>query len=101
MEHEKDKLILKVNQISNQAFRLAQQAYQVGHGSSELVAQAQELNGLLDEIWAQIQDSADDLKPELSRGWSDARLDVGYVLSHGELSTSTRLFRYIQEQKRG
>ena len=101
MESEPNNLVLKVNQTSSQAFLLAQNAFQNGHGSPELMAQAQQLNNQLDEFWPQIQASAVDLQPELSRVWSDARLDVGYVLSQGELSTSTRLYHYLQDHKRG
>ena len=101
MESEQNNLVLEVNQISSRAFLLAQTAFQRGHGLPDLMKQAQQLNDQLDEFWPQIQASAADLQPELSRAWSDARLDVGFVLSHGDLSTSTRLFHYIQDHKRG
>ena len=100
MENGQQNLILEINQISGQAYQLAQQAFKSGHGSPELMKEAQKLNDQLDVFWSQIQESAADLQPELSRTWSDARLDVGYVLSQGELSTSTRLHYYIQNYKR-
>ena len=33
------------------------------------------------------------------RAWSDARLDVGYVLSDGQLSTSTRLAGHLAQAR--
>lgn len=98
-EAPKIDLVLLVNQVSAQAFQLACQAFETGHESDDLIAQARRINDHLDDLWQVIQQAPQSDQPELSRAWSDARLDVGYVLSKGELSTSTRLFYFIQNQK--
>lgn len=92
-------LNLTVQRLSNQAFQLAQEAAQQSGDPAELKAQAQALNSQLDQLLPQIQSAPADQQPELNHAWSDARLDVGYVLSNGELSPSTRLFYFLQNLK--
>jgi hypothetical protein len=81
---------------SSEAFSLAQ-AYVTGQGRLDLESRAQQLNGLLDHLWDSLEHQPSD-DPGVSRAWSDARLDLGYVLSHGELPTSPRLYQYINER---
>lgn len=92
-------LNLTVQRLSNQAFQLAQEAAQQSGDLVELKAQAQALNSQLDQLLPEIQSAPAVQQPELNRAWSDARLDVGYVLSDGELSPSTRLFYFLQNLK--
>jgi len=88
-----------VYQLSNEAFTLAQEAASGGGDKEAREAKARELNARLDELWPQIQAGPATYDPGLNSAWSDARLDLGYVLSNGELSTSTRLFYYLESIK--
>jgi hypothetical protein len=86
----------QVYTTSSEAFSLAQ-AFVTGQGQMELESRAQQLNELLDRQWASLEDQPSD-DPGVTRAWSDARLDVGYVLSQGELPTSPRLNQFINER---
>lgn len=86
-------LSTEVYRTSNEAFALAQQA--AGSGDfAGLAEQARTLNTALDALWARVQEDPPS-DPGVSRAWADGRLDVGYVLSKGELSTSTRLASHL------
>ncbi len=96
---EPNDLHVIVHRLSNEAFRLAQQ-YASGAGEPEkLDEQARDINNRLDTLWPLIQKLEPTAQAELSQAWSDARLDADYVLSGGELSTSTRLYYYLQSMK--
>ena len=83
--------------LSNEAFELARAAAESGdYAAGE--ARAQELNDQLTGLWPRVEDAPAEEQAELSRVWSDARLDVGYVLSGGELPTSTRLHQVVQDR---
>lgn len=84
-----------VYRLSGSAFELAQKAAASGHPDADLEAAAREINTSLDEAWAQLQ-ATPSSDPGVTRAWSDARLDVGWVLSHGELSPSARLAQFLQ-----
>lgn len=92
-------LRLMVHRASNKAFSLAQQFAAGAADLSRIQAKARELNRQLDELWPLIQQSTANEQVDLSQAWSDARLDLGYILSGGQLSTSTRLYYYLQGLK--
>lgn len=86
-----------VNELSNEAFELARAAAESGdYAAGE--ARARELNDQLTDVWPSVEGAPAEEHDELSRVWSDARLDVGYVLSGGELPTSTRLHQVVRDR---
>jgi hypothetical protein len=80
-----------VYRLSQEAFALAKEAADRGH-PEDLQEKARAINARLDELLAVAQSAAD---PGVARAWSDARLDVAYVLSKGELSMSPRLAAHL------
>ncbi len=53
------------------------------------------INAILSEIWPDVQ-TASAADPGIANAGSEARLDLGYVLSGGGPTTSIRLFHYLQ-----
>ncbi len=98
-QDEQEDLVHLVRKLSDAAFELAQQAYAGKGEEAAREAKAQEMNSFLNELVPLIQQSPTDDQATLEQTWTDARLDVGYVLSKGELSTSTRLHHYINNTK--
>lgn len=90
-----------VSKLSYKAFELAKQAASGKGDKAQLMEQAGELNNHLEEVFNQIQSAPTNEQARLNSAWSDARLDVGYVMSGGELSTSTRLYYYLEDLKQG
>lgn len=88
---------LEISKLSAEAFQLAIAAVESGDFAGQ-EAKARELNARLDETWPRIDLSPEPERSSMSREWADARLDLGYVLSNGELSTSTRLFYALQDR---
>jgi hypothetical protein len=84
--------------LSSQAFELAK-ASAGGAGTPAAKQSAREMNERLDQLWLRIDASPPD-DPGVTRAWSDARLDVGYVLSAGELAPSPRLAAFLAEGNR-
>ncbi len=84
----------EVYRLSARAFALAKEA--ASGGRSLLEEDARRIDERLDELWEQLQ-AAPSSDPGVTRAWSDARLDVGYVLSGGELSPSPRLAQHLAE----
>jgi hypothetical protein len=80
-----------VYRLSQEAFTLAKEAADRGH-PEELQEKAGAINVRLDELLPVAQSATD---PGVARAWSDARLDVAYVLSRGELSVSPRLAAHL------
>jgi len=88
-----------VYQISSRAFALAREVVDGAGDATQRTERARELDEQLTNLWPQTSDAAA-LDPGLSQAWSDARLDLTYVLSGGEISgTSTRLFAYLQSRQ--
>jgi hypothetical protein len=84
-----------VYRASEEAFALARRA--VGGGDPASLAEAaRAVNARLDALLPAAQ-AAEATDPGVMRAWSDARLDVGYVLSGGQLSPSTRLAAHISQ----
>jgi len=84
--------------LSNEVFALAQQAVDGSGDKTERELKARELNAWLDQQFPAIR-QASVRDPGLMKAWSDARLELSYILSGGELSTSSRLAQYIAERK--
>jgi hypothetical protein len=85
-----------VYQLSAAAFELAQEAAASQAKQNERARRAREINDFLNELVPYIQNAPLEEQEGLRTAWTDARLDVGYVLSGGELPTSTRLFHYLE-----
>ena len=82
---------------SNRAYTLAKESVTAAEWSGAEQS-ARELKEQLDRLWEQISARPPD-DPGVARAWSDAQLDVLYVLSHGELAPSPRLATYLAEQQ--
>jgi hypothetical protein len=87
----------EISKLSADAFQLAIAAVESGDFAAQ-EAKARELNKRLDDAWPRIDLSPEPAKSALSKDWTDARLDLGYVLSKGELSTSTRLYYALKDR---
>ncbi|HEX9988458.1 MAG TPA: hypothetical protein VGE45_08280 [Chloroflexia bacterium] len=87
-----------VTAVSYDAFRLAQTAATSAGSSSALKRRAREVNTQLNELDALIEDAPTGEQAALRKAWSDARLDVGYVLSGGTLPKSSRMGLFLQGQ---
>jgi hypothetical protein len=90
---------MAVAKASREAFELAQKAIESGH-MIEFADQARAINQRLDELLPGVQAAPAEDQPTLNHNWSDARLDVGYVLSNGQLPSSTRLYYYLEDRKK-
>ncbi len=97
---EPNNLRLTVFTLSNEAFNIAQRFASGLGDQAELNERAKEINSQLDGLWPLIQLYPAGEQADISQSWSDARLDVDYVLSNGELSTSTRLYHFLQNLKK-
>lgn len=93
-------LNLTVLRTSNEAFDLAKQFGSANADQGGLKKQAEALNQRLNELLPLVQSASASDQPTLNMAWSDARLDVGYILSDGKLPTSTRLYYYLEDVKR-
>jgi len=86
---------LNVYRLSNKVFGLAQQAAGAGGAErDEIERQAREFNSQLDALWTQLE-ATPSSDPGVGRAWSDARLEVGWILSKGELAPSPRLAGFL------
>jgi hypothetical protein len=95
---EDEDVSLKTYRLSNEAFTLAQEAATNQGEAGARDERARTLNAILENIWPDIQ-TASAYDPGLTNAWSEARLDLGYVLSGGGPTTSIRLFQYLQGLK--
>ncbi len=86
-----------VYRVSNEAFSIACRAVDLGD-TTPLLDEARALNARLDDLLPGAR-SASALDPGVMKAWSDARLDAGYILSGGQLSTSPRLAAYVASRK--
>jgi hypothetical protein len=86
----------EISRLSAESFKLAQEAARGKRSWIDLEKRASEINTRLEEIWPEIEDADSGQSVLLRQAWTDARLDVGYVLSGGELATSIRLHHYLQ-----
>lgn len=88
-----------VTSLSYDAFRLAQTAAASAEDILALKRRAREMNTQLDELDALIEGAPAGEQAALRKAWSDARLDVGYVLSGGTLPKSVRMGFFLQGQR--
>ena len=90
-----DDLGLELAKLSAAAFAMAQIATERGDFAAH-EADARALNDRLEEIRPRIESASPAEQPALEQVWTDARLDLGYILSAGELPTSTRMHHFLQ-----
>lgn len=88
-----------VTSLSYDAFRLAQSAATSPEETPVLKRRAREVNTQLDELDALIESAPAGEQAALRKAWSDARLDVGYVLSGGTLPKSSRMGFFLQGER--
>lgn len=98
-EDKEEDLSSEINRISQDAFALAQAASTSRDDWEEYKQRAREINEILDRMLPEIQGASLPERQALIQDWNDARLDVGFVLSGGELATSTRLFHFLEGRK--
>src|SRR5688572_15962397 len=91
-----DDLSLEVAKLSAAAYAMAQIATERGDFAAHEAA-ARALDERLTALWPRIETADPAEQPALEQSWTDARLDLGYVLSAGELPMSTRLNTYFQD----
>ncbi len=89
----------EVYQVSNEALELALQAARGEDNRARLEEKAHQLNSKLEQLLEVVKAAPANEQRGLNRAWADARLDLGYVLSKGELPTSVRLNQYLQESQ--
>ncbi len=92
-------LALSIYRLSNQAFELAQEFATAKGDKANLKKKAEEIDKQLEEMQPLIQHTPPSEQPTVNMKWADARLDVGYILTDGDLSTSTRLFYFLEDLK--
>src|SRR5215217_3612627 len=90
-----DDLGIELAKLSAAAFAMAQVATERGDFAAH-EADARALNDRLEEFRPRIEAAPATEQPALEQVWTDARLDLGYVLSAGELPTSTRMHHFLQ-----
>jgi hypothetical protein len=96
-EAEGDAVGLDVHRYRNDALEVALAFSRVdGDERAEAKARAKSLRDRLPDVVAAARSAAADRQPELNKTLSDARLDLGWVLSDGTLPTSARLARALE-----
>lgn len=88
-------LVQTITALNQAAYQLAQQAAHAGDHSSAYAAQAAALDARLADIAPRLADLALDEQAALAAAWTEARLDLDYVLSGGRQPTSIRLHHYL------
>ena len=89
-------LKLVVQELSQRAYSLAQEAASAAGESEGRKELAREMNGYLDELVPLIQAAPPQDQQMLQSAWTDARQDLLYVLSSGKMPTSLRLHHYLR-----
>src|SRR5690348_13150009 len=98
--HTPDEVRSAVQRLSAQSFELAKAVAATGGSTESQRESARQLDGELANLWPAVDALPPDPKSEASAAWTDARLDLDYILSAGQLPTSTRMFHYLQELKK-
>ncbi len=84
-----------ISALNREAYQLAQQAARHPATAQQYTAQAQDLERRLAAV-APLIDSAEPWEQgELAAAWTDARLDLDYILSGGTQPTSLRLHHFL------
>jgi hypothetical protein len=91
-------LLVEVHRFSNEAFDLAKN-WAAGKNREEVKEQARKLETRVPEFGKRASEAEAQLRPDLNRALSDARLDLSYILSDGQRPSSTRLL-YFQNETR-
>jgi hypothetical protein len=94
-------LQVAVFRLSNAAFGLAKELVAGSGDAAQRQEQARAMNEQLDALWPRIQALPPIDQAPLATAWGDARLDLGYILSGGELSPSNRLAAHISSVQPG
>lgn len=91
-----DELGPELAELRAKAFAMALVATERGDFGAH-AADARALDERLSALRPRIEAAGPDEQPAHEQTWSDARLDLGYVLSAGELPTSNRLSNYFED----
>lgn len=89
-----------LDELNSKALQLAKEAAEEKGNAQQRKEKARELNSRLDELWPQVQNAPANVQTALNQAWSDARLDLGYVMADGSGPSSIRLFHYLQDKER-
>jgi hypothetical protein len=95
---EDTELQLAVHRFSNEAFSLAKE-YVTGKDPEGVKSRARDLEARVPEFGARAQTAPPEIRPDLNRVLSDARLDLAYILADGNRPSSTRLHYFLSDQK--
>ena len=85
-----------IDQLSQEAFRLATATAANQADGQTRKGRAREIDRQLDELVSKIQAMPATEQPPLVDAWNDARLDIGFVLSDGKQPMSLRLQAHIR-----
>lgn len=89
-------LLVAVHRFSNEVFSLAKE-FVGGKDPEDVKQRARDMEARVPGFGAQAQAADPALRADLNRALSDARLDLGYILSDGRRPSSTRL-HYFKSQ---
>jgi hypothetical protein len=84
-----------LTRLNQAAYRLAQQAAQRAAVPEQLEAEAQALDQQLMALSPRLDAAPPADQAELVNTWTEARLDLDYILSGGSQPTSIRLHRFL------
>lgn len=84
-----------LTRLNQAAYRLAQQAAQRAAMPEQLEATAQALDQQLMALTPRLDAAPPADQAELVDAWTEARLDLDYILSGGSQPTSIRLHRFL------
>ena len=87
----------QLDQVNRRTLELAKEVAAGTGDPEQRKSEARKLNKRLDELWPQVEAAPAGTQAALNQAWSDARLDLGYVLSDGDAPTSIRFFHYLQD----
>jgi hypothetical protein len=93
-------LLGRVEGLSREAYALARAKADGGAEQGDLRNQAEAIDRELDELVPTIQAATGDEVEAIRTVWTDARSDVMWVLSDGDLPTSLRLGAYLRDRER-
>ena len=84
-----------ITALNRAAYELAQQAARHQATTQQYEAQAQDLDRRLQAVGPQLDSAEPFEQGELAEAWTDARLDLDYILSGGTQPTSLRLHHFL------
>jgi hypothetical protein len=86
----------RIDQLSQEAFRLAKATAANQSDGENRKGRAREIDRQLDELVSKIQALPAAEQPSLVEAWNDGRLDIGFVLSDGKQPMSLRLQAHLR-----